>query len=298
MDEGTMNDQWQELIAIANACTPGDGVHATAIPWMQCVKWSHPTTAMPVIHQPSLCFVLQGAKQVLLEDEVYHYRASRFTVISLDIPVMSQIVQATPLTPYLCLHLGIDLQTIGDLVARQGAIVDVEGADRGIFVSEADHKLTDAILRLARLLHTPEDIPFLASMYMNEMYYYLLKSEHGAQIARMVAGNTIRRLAPVFHYIKNNIHQTIQIDQLAEMAHMSVSSLHHLFKAATTMSPLQYHKRLRLLESRRLMLSEQVDATTAGARVGYESASQFNREYRRFFGTPPRQDILNLRTLV
>lgn len=108
----------------------------------------------------------------------------------------------------------------------------------------------------------------------------------------------MRRLAPVIYYIKNNINQAIQIDQLAEMANMSVSSLHHLFKAATTMSPLQYHKRLRLLESRRLMLSEHIDATTAGARVGYESASQFNREYRRFFGTPPRQDIMNLRALV
>lgn len=159
-----------------------------------------------------------------------------------------------------------------------------------------DAVLTDAVVRLASLLDQPEDIAFLAPLVVREIYYRLLKTWYGAQITRLtIAESPVYRIAHVIAYLKQQVHQPIQIDALAAMAHMSVSSFHHVFKEVTSMSPLQYHKRLRLLEGRRLMVNEDVDAASAGLRVGYESASQFSRDYRRLFGTPPRQDMMKLR---
>lgn len=292
--------QQAALEAIVLKHAPTEGEHATAIPWLQCYKHTHPNKTTLVVYTPSVYFVVQGAKEVLLADEVYCYGAADYLIVTVDLPLTSQVIQATPTTPFLCLRVDIDAQTMRDVVAQHGNLdTGTTGVHRGLFVGTANARLTDAVVRLAALLDQPDDISFLASLVTKELYYHLLKSAYGAQIARVtVAGSPVHRIAHVIAFMKQHVHQPVHIDALAAMAHMSVSSFHHIFKDVTAMSPLQYHKRLRLLEGRRLMVNEDADATTAGLRVGYESPSQFSRDYRRLFGTPPRQDVVKLRARV
>ncbi len=298
----TMNSaQQQELAVLLTKYSKVEGLGGTAITGLSIFKSSIPTATFPAAYNPSLCLVVQGSKALLVEDERLHYVVGDFLVVSVDLPVVGNVVEASPDTPYLCLTLDIVPDQLTSLVSEM-ADIDMQitpdsRSQRGLFVGTADQMLTDALLRLARLLETPRDITLLAPLLIKEVYYRLLQGPYGASIAqRAITGSHMQRIAQVIHQIKADLAQPLRIHDLAELAHMSPSSFHAHFKTVTAMSPLQYQKRLRLLEARRLMLSEQRDVAHAAYHVGYESPSQFSREYTRMFGIAPRSDVANFKS--
>ncbi len=293
-----LSDRLAELAALIERFTPGDGVHPTAIERMSLIRASRPgDEPLHAVHQPALCIIAQGCKQVMLSEEVYRYDASRYLVVSVDLPVTAQVVEATPRAPYLCFRLDIEPGEIAALILQAGLPASTQrSSSRGLFLSQTSPLLLDPVLRLVRLLDTPEDIPALAPLAVREILYRLLKSERGWQLNQIATNDSqAQRIARVIRWLKEHFMEPLRIEDIAREVHMSESSLHHHFKAVTAMSPLQYQKQLRLQEARRLMLSEDVDAATAGFRVGYESPSQFSREYSRLFGAPPVRDLRRLR---
>jgi len=278
---------------------PRDGVHPTAIERMSLIRSSRPGEPVHALHQPALCIIAQGSKQVILGEEVFLYDASRHLVVSVDLPVTARVLQATPQAPYLCFRLDLDPGELAAMLLQAGLPTPSQRTSaRGVYLGETCPLMLDAVLRLVRLLETPEDIPALAPLAMREILYRLLKGEHGWRLNQIVTANSqAQRIARVIGWLKEHFAEPLRIEDVAREVHMSTSSLHHHFKAVTAMSPLQYQKQLRLQEARRLMLSEDVDAATAGFRVGYESPSQFSREYSRLFGAPPARDQRRLRQL-
>jgi AraC-like DNA-binding protein len=286
-----------ELGSIIARFAESDGAHQTAIGGLRFHRWSQPTAASCNVCGPTFSFVAQGAKRVMLGDERYDYDDDHYLLVSFDLPIVSEIRRATPETPFLCLTLDLDLRGIADLLAHSEVAVprDVP-TECGLAVGRLTPALGDSLVRLARLLETPFDIPVLAPLVEREVLYRLLVGEQGARLRHLVAADSqSRHIARAIDWLRENYRQPLRVDDLAKIAAMSVSSFHHHFKAITAMSPLQYQKQLRLQEARRLMLAETIDASSAGHRVGYESASQFSREYGRFFGAPPRRDLALLR---
>ncbi|MEL6776007.1 MAG: AraC family transcriptional regulator [Cyanobacteria bacterium J06597_16] len=274
----------------------GNGIHSTAIAQLEFMR-DEASTMVCTVYEPALAIIVQGKKKILLGEETYHYGASQYLVVSVELPVRGFIVDATPDEPYLGFLLKLSSLQLFDMVAQiQPRAGTKESACRGLLVGDADRPLIDCALRLTQLLDTPQDIPFLAPLVIREIYYRLLTGEHGEAIRQIATtGSNMQRIAGAIALIKADFAQSLQVEQLAEQANMSASSFHRHFKAVTSMSPLQYQKQLRLLESRRLMLAEDADATHAAYQVGYESPSQFSREYSRMFGAPPIQDIQRLR---
>jgi AraC-like DNA-binding protein len=287
----------QELSARVARLAPFDGTHQSVMPSLALVRSSVPTVCMPTIFQPCLAIVVQGRKSALLNDEVFHYDPLNYLVVSVTLSGMGQVLEATPEHPYLSLRLNLDLEEIARLVLELGDRgASPAAADRGLFVARLDEPLLDAVLRMVKLLDTPEDIGVLAPVVQREIYYRLLRGELGSRLvdlAQCEGGN--HRVVRAIEWLKQHYAVTLRIEELAEAVHMSPSALHHRFKAVTAMSPLQYQKHLRLHEARRLMFADGIESATAGHRVGYESASQFSREYRRLFGAPPRSEIARLR---
>jgi AraC-like DNA-binding protein len=276
-----------------------DGSHPSAFPELSLVRTSQPSGCMPTIAQPSLCVVVQGRKQALLHNEVFHYDALNYLVVSVTLPMLGQVLEATPETPYLCLRLGLDLEAIARLLLDMDDLGAAPAAsDRGLYVARLDEPLLDAVLRMVRLLDTPEDIGVLADGVQREIYYRVLRGALGRRLADLAERDgSKQRVVRTIEWLKRNYAAPLRIDALAEMANMSPSALHHRFKAVTSMSPLQYQKHLRLHEARRLMFSEGMESAAAGYHVGYESPSQFSREYRRLFGAPPRTEVARLRDM-
>jgi AraC-like DNA-binding protein len=233
----------------------------------------------------------------MLEDEIHLYQQAEFLAISVDLPVIGQIQEATKEKPYLCLQIDIDLHQLSDLLSQLDNKTDnKKEAQRGLFIGQMDHALSESVMRLARLLNTPKNIKLLAPLVLREFYYHLLNSEYAQDIIELaVTGSNMQRISTVIKTIKQDIAKPMRIEELAEIANMSPSSFHSHFKRVTAMSPLQYHKRLRLTEARNIMLAENIDASSTAYRVGYESPSQFSREYARMFGAPPIRDIENMR---
>jgi AraC-like DNA-binding protein len=293
-----MNHEHQtQLAAIVRHFAPDEGSNETAIADIRCLKFSELNAKIPEIYTPSICVIVQGSKEVLIEGEIYQYSPSEFLAVSVDLPLIGHVIQASLETPYLCLQILIDPNQMSDLLVQSGRSLMIDNTtSRGIFVGKVNDVTIDAVLRLARLLETPQDIPVLAPMFLREIHYRLLNGEYGPSIAQLaVPGSHVQKIAQVIQHIRTNITQPISIKELAALAHMSVSSLHAHFRAVTAMSPLQYQKRLRLTEARQIMLAEGADATSTAYRVGYESPSQFSREYARMFGAPPMRDIESVR---
>ena len=287
----------QELSARVARLAPFDGTHQSLLASLALTRSSAPTLRMPTVYQPCLGIVVQGRKRALLNDEVFHYDALNYLVVSVTLPGMSQVLEATPEHPYLSLRLNLDLEEIARLVLELGDRgPSPAAADRGLFVARLDESLLDAVLRMVKLLDTPEDIAVLAPVVQREIYYRILRGELGyrlVDLAQCEGGN--HRIVRAIEWLKQNYAVPLRIEALADAVHMSQSALHHRFKAVTAMSPLQYQKHLRLHEARRMMFADGIESATAGHRVGYESASQFSREYRRLFGAPPRSEIARLR---
>ena len=289
-----------ELTALMTRFTSADGIHPTAIPRLWLSRFGHAGEPVPAVYPPSLCVIAQGSKVLMLEDERYIYDRSRFIVASVDLPLTGQVLEATANKPYLCVMLELDFKEVAamllDVDAADKAPMGAERATaRGLYLSQASPIFIESVLRLVRLLATPEDIRALAPLAEREILYRLLKSEEGWRLRQIAAGHgQARRIAKAIAWLRTHFHESLRVEALADEANMSVSSFHAHFKSVTAMSPLQFQKQLRLQEARRLLLTDTVDAATAGHRVGYESPSQFSREYRRAFGVPPATDMRKL----
>lgn len=285
-----------EMAALITRFTNTDGLHSTLIKRLSLVRFERPAEPMPAVYPPCLCMVAQGSKAVSLGDERYVYDRSRFIVASVDLPVTGQVLEASREKPYLCVTLELDPQEIASLLldADMPAPAELTPA-RGLFLSQSSPAFIEAVLRLLRLLTTPEDIRALAPLAEREVLYRLLKSDEGWRLRQIATGHgQARRVAKAIVWLRTHFNEGLRVERLADEANMSLSSFHAHFKSVTAMSPLQYQKQLRLQEARRLLLTDTVDAATAGHRVGYESPSQFSREYRRAFGVPPATDVRNM----
>jgi AraC-like DNA-binding protein len=295
-------DELARLAAAIENQTAGDGSYDSAIPALRLSRFSAPSERSALVYEPSLCLVARGAKEVLLADETYRLDPAQSLLVSVDLPVASRVIEASPRAPYLAVRIGLDTAVVGELLADGlaapplGSSAPLSSSSRGLAVTPVDGSLLDAVTRLIGLLDSPQDIPPLAPLVLREITYRLLAGPQGSRLRQIAAaGAPAQRIARAIRWLKDHFADPLRIESLARHVRMSPSAFHLHFKAVTAMSPLQYQKRLRLQEARRLMLGDGLDAAEAAFRVGYESPSQFSREYRRTFGAPPRQDVSALR---
>jgi AraC-like DNA-binding protein len=272
----------------------------TAITGLSLFRHEEPNELHTGMYEPSICMVAQGAKRVMLGDDTYVYDAYHYLITSVHLPTFVQIVEASREKPYLGLMLKLDQREISQLMVDSNLPPPrPQQSSRGMATGEVTLPLLTAFQRLIDLLAEPQDIPILAPIIEREIFYRLLVGNQGARLRQMAsAGSQSQQIARAIDWFKGNFTQPLRIDDLAAQVNMSTSTFHHHFRAVTAMSPLQYQKWLRLNEARRLMLTENHDATTAAFQVGYESPSQFSREYSRFFGAPPLRDITSLRQIA
>ncbi|MET0336812.1 MAG: AraC family transcriptional regulator [Caulobacter sp.] len=272
-------------------------MHETALPHVVLIRASTPTEPLLALHEPAVCLIVQGRKQVLVGDAAYIYDREKYLIVSVDVPVIGQVIEATPDAPYLCLRLDIDPDMVGALIMESGQASPRREPVGGVAVSPVTPSLLDAARRLVALLDTPADAAILAPMVEREILYRLLTGDQGPRLAQIaMADSRLQQVNRAISWIKLNYSRPFSVDNVASEAGMSASALHQHFKTVTAMSPLQYQKQLRLQEARRLIVAQNMDAASAGHAVGYESPSQFSREYRRVFGAPPLRDAARLRT--
>ena len=286
------------LARLISAYAPHDGSFELRIPCLHASRFSRINhECVHALRLPSLCIIAQGAKSVIIGQEVYEYDATRMIVFSVALPVAAQVTQASHSEPYLSLKLDLEPHKIADLVLKvfPHGLPPVQERN-AVYVTPADASIINATTRLMECLAQPGDAELLAPLVMDEILIRLLRCPIGVRIAQMgFAESSVHRVAKAISWLRENFSQPMKVEDLAELVHMSVSSFHEHFKCVTSMSPLHYQKTLRLQEARRLMLSTMMDAGTASQRVGYLSASQFSREYSRFFGSAPTRDIARLR---
>jgi AraC-like DNA-binding protein len=268
-----------------------------AAPGLFLYRCSSPTGPRYGVTEPSLCVIAQGSKEVLLGKEEYRYDASHYLLVSAELPVAGYIVDASKELPYLAVRLVLDPAVVTEVLIEAGLHAPrTDDAIKVMAVSGLDVNLLDAVVRLVRLLDSPGDCGVLGPLVVREIIYRLSLGEQGGRLRQIaVSGSRAHRIARAIELLRTNHNKPLRIPGLARQLGMSVSSLHHHFKAATGMSPLQFQKQFRLQEARRLLLAGDVDAATAGYRVGYDDASHFSREYRRLFGEPPLRDAERLR---
>jgi AraC-like DNA-binding protein len=269
----------------------------TDIPGLLLSRRTAPTAPVSATYEPSLAVVAQGRKQATLGGTTFVFDQSRYLLTSLDLPVICNVVEASKAVPYLCFVLKLEMPVVRELLSRE-EIHAHETPDRpAMATGKTTAELLDACCRLIDLLSAPQDIPFLSGLIQREIIYRILRGPEGARLRAIATlGDQSHRTAKAIAWVRTNYTKPLQVEDLAKIAAMGVSTLHHHFRALTAMSPLQYQKQLRLHAARERMLMDGLDAASAAFEVGYESASQFNREYSRFFGQPPMRDIRNLRS--
>lgn len=278
---------------------PGYGAAESALPGLCLYRTDEPTAVTPVVYEPSLCLMLQGEKEVYLNNEKLVYDPLSYLLVPVTVPVSGKVTQASPEKPYLAMRLTIDRKELADLVIDVGGRVGRTKAQvKAMSVGRLDDSLLSAFGRLAGLLDQPADIPVLYPLLKREILYRLLLGDLGSQLRDfMLLDSQAHRISKVIEILRKKYNEPLRIKDLADQVHLSESALFQAFKAVTAMSPLQYQKKLRLNEARRIMLHEGVEAATASYKVGYESPSQFSREYSRLFGAPPKTDIERVRSL-
>ena len=276
---------------------PREGSHATGIEGLFLTRYSTTEVPRTSLHQAVFCVVAQGRKSTLLNEQRFLYDQNNYLLVSLDLPLVGQIEEASRAKPFLGLSLVLDLNEIASLMRQSDLPHESTPPLRpGLMIGSMDDDLLDAVLRLTSLLKKPAQSAVLAPLVRREIFYKLLLSDQGGLLRRIVAdGGKVQRVAAGLTWLRQNFARTIRMEELAREMRMSPSGMHSWFRAVTSMSPLQYQKQLRLQEARRMLFSEALDAALVSRRVGYESASQFSREYRRFFGVPPVRDITRLR---
>ncbi|MBO1358355.1 AraC family transcriptional regulator [Acetobacter sacchari] len=282
--------------SIARHCP--DAICRSIVPGLLLFRAEAPTTPMDAVYEPRFCVIVQGAKQVMLCDQTFEYDSSKFMVTAVDLPVTSQVVRASQEEPYLALCFTLDPVQIADLLVdmRHDEALSGPLCPSCMRFSDLTHDILDPVTRIVDLLDRPQDIPILFPLYTRELLYRILMGPQG-QVLRQIAtaGSSLSQLNRAIGWIREHYASSFEIASLARRAGMSPSSFHRHFRAATMMSPLQYRTRLRLQEARRLLLIPGADAAEVGFAVGYDSPSQFSREYRRMFGSPPARDTRELR---
>jgi len=281
----------------AQAYAGSTGVAQTPIPGLTVIRCARPTGLEYAISRPLACLVLQGGKAVTMGTRTFAFTAGDSLLITADIPTASQITLASDAEPYFSLVLDLNLPLIAELAVELSLGPAVQGAP--VRVEPTDAEVADAALRLLRLIERPAALPVLHAQLLREMHYWLLVGRHGAAIRQLgwPEGHT-QRVARAVALLRSEFAKPLPVEKLAHTAGMSPSSFYQHFRAATSLSPLQFQKQLRLIEARRLMTSEGISASSAAFAVGYESVQQFTREYRRMFGLPPGKDSEALRDLA
>ncbi|WP_242128094.1 AraC family transcriptional regulator [Sphingobium sp. Sx8-8] len=252
------------------------------------------------VYQPSLCITLQGAKDILVGDETLSYGPMQCLIVGVDLPACGRIVAASPEEPFVGVSVEFDVMMMREVLEQlESPPVPTTSTARSMFVAEVEGPLADCVTRMVRLTDTPKAIRILFPALMREFYYWLLNGPNGAELCKQAMPDShLERIARAIHLLRDNFAQTLRVERLAEAAHMSPSSFHQHFKALTSMTPLQFQKQLRLLEARRLMIADAVNVAEAAYQVGYESASQFSREYSRAFGVAPKRDAMSLKAAL
>lgn len=294
-----MKEQLQMLSKQAIKYAMIDGQNPTGITYFEVLKASSPSPLRHGILQPSFCVILQGNKKVLIGSDVLEYGPGSYIASLIDIPAAGQILNASAKDPYLGLRIEYTTEEISSVLMEANLDLNHSKVKPGAFTAKASDNVLETFIKLFELLEKPKDIPYLSQLLKKELIYHLLMSEAGHLFAQnLILSPSNLGLGKAINWIKDNFDQPFTIEELAKESNMSVSSLHHKFKAFASMGPLQYQKQLRLQEARRLLINgEEDDATNVAMRVGYESSSQFSREYRRLFGLPPIQDAKSLRKL-
>lgn len=291
----------RKLADLVSSRMSEEGLYETAIPGLNLFRADAPTSCMSTVYEPSLCIIAQGRETVQLGDQEIVYGALSYMVSSVDLPVNKLVIDASPETPFLAVKINIDPADVAELVLQldEGANASEtlgSSSGCGMCVAPVDLGILDAMTRLVRLLDSPADARVLAPLIQREIVYRALVGEMGPRMREFASADSqSNRIFQVISVLKDRFAEPLRVRQLAEDVNMSESALYHSFKQVTYMSPLQFQKKLRLHEARLLMLREGLDASTASYRVGYESPSQFSREYSRMFGAPPRTDMIKLR---
>ena len=296
---GSDEPDTSKLAHLIAAYAPHDGTFELRVPGLHASRLSRTNKeCVHALRLPCLSIIAQGAKTVIVGQEVYEYDPSRMLVYSVALPVAAQVTRASHSEPYLALRLDLEPHKIAELVLKvfpQGLPPEQERS--AVYIAPVDASIVNAATRLIELMARPGDTELLAPLVLDEILIRLLRSRIGARVAQMgFAESSVHRLAKAISWLRANFSQPMKVEDLAELVHMSVSSFHEHFRSVTSMSPLHYQKVLRLQEARRLMLSAMLDASAASQRVGYLSASQFSREYSRFFGSAPTKDIAKSRS--
>jgi len=292
------NSDIATLAGLIAALAPYDGTIELRLPGVRAARVSQ-TNQEPIhyVQRATLCIVAQGAKIVMIGGDTYGYEAGQMAVYSMDVPMAGRVTRASHAEPYLLLMLDLDAEKIAELAPKVFPHGVPQPRDtRSLYVGDADAHIIDAATRLLELMAQPADAELLAPLVRDEILIRLLRGPLGSRVVQIgQAGSSVQRIGKAVSRLRANFDRTVNIEELAKLVNMSVTSFHRQFKAVTGMSPLQYQKTLRLQEARRLMLARKIDAGSAGRRVGYGSASQFSREYNRFFGNAPAKDINRLR---
>lgn len=292
-------DELSRLVAAIERHTPPDGICDTAVPGLLIARQPAPTDPIALVVDPSLCIVAQGAKEVYLAGEAHRYDPAHSLLVSVDLPISARVVEATPARPCLAVRLSFDPAVVGELLAACPDAPPPGPPAPGLDVRPVEPQLLDAVGRLVALLDAPRDVAVLAPLVVREVTYRVLTGPQGARLRQIAAAGALaERVARAIRWLREHFADPLRVESLARQARMSLSGFHQHFKTVTGLSPVQYQKWLRLHEARRLMLGEGLDAAEAAFRVGYESPSQFSREYRRMFGAPPRQDVAALQAEV
>lgn len=264
-----------------------DGTYQTSIPGVNLIRSGTPTLPMPVVYEPTLCLIAQGRKQVMLGTTMYVYDSARYLIASVDMPVIGTVIEASESAPYLCLVLNLDMATLSDLALKIPASTQHDTSANGIALNDTTPELLDAAVRLTDLLDKPDDIEALAPLVIREILYRLLTDPGNSTLRQMAtADSRLNQIAKAIVWLREHYTEACRINDIADTLGMSSSSFHAHFKAITSMTPLEFRGQLRLQEARRLMVAEGMDASSAGYSVGYESPSQFSRDYARMFGNP------------
>jgi AraC-like DNA-binding protein len=292
-----MQSDREELVERMARAIPADGV-LEVFPGLFLGRSSRPTEMLHSVFKPAFCVIAQGSKQVLLGEELFRYDPGHYLISTVDLPIVSQVVEASTERPYFSFRLNLDASFVASVMMESG--IGIEKGDarvKAMDVSSIDANMLDAVVRLARLLDAPDEIHALAPLIIREIIYRLLRGEQGARLSHLLAsGGDTRRISKAIGHLRQHFDEPLKIEHIARELGMSVSGFHHHFKSVTAMSPLQFQKQIRLQEARRLMLGEDLDAASAGFRVGYEDPSYFSREYKKLFGAPPQRDIAKLRS--
>lgn len=288
----------QAMLTYMDAHAAGDGLFPTAVEGLVLLRTSHETLPGHLLYQPQLCVVVQGAKSVMLDDSVLDYGAMQALVVSVNLPGVGKVTKASPEHPLLVMMLALDLVTLRDVMYQLNLPSLPLDDHVGMYVSDIGDSLADCLLRLLRMLTTPQEIPMLLPLLLKEIYYRLLTGPNGDKLCLLCAADShTRRLTEALNLLREDFARPVRIQELAATAGMSESSFHQHFKALTSMTPLNYQKQMRLLEAKRLMVTEGANVTRAAFHVGYQSTSQFSREYSRMFGMPPKNDVARARQL-